>query len=115
VTVRSSLPAHAQWVGSVSPSTENVTYNELTNTIEWKVPRIEAGAGVTKPAKEVAFQVGIIPSTSQIGNPIEIISNYYLKGTDEFTTREVDLDYAYINTILHNDAYFGVDEGQVAP
>ncbi|MFZ3015544.1 MAG: hypothetical protein WA101_00890, partial [Minisyncoccia bacterium] len=64
--ITSSLPPWVRFVGPISPSTEDLTYNPSTKEIVWNVGGIPRGTGITETGREVSFQVGFTPSLSQV-------------------------------------------------
>ncbi|MDP2934234.1 MAG: hypothetical protein Q8N59_00465 [bacterium] len=88
VIIRSTLPQGVYWsdvyINKVSNS--NVYYNERTNDIVWQFDeKIPAGVGFLLPAYELVFQIGIRPSTNQIGTAPILINEAYLEAKDSFT------------------------------
>lgn len=83
--VVSSLPPHTRWLGKVSPSTEDVRYNEASGQVVWNIGNVApyTGSGGTK--REVAFQVALTPSASQIGQILSLIGDSVFTGNDDFT------------------------------
>lgn len=87
--VRGVIPPYVKWYGAVSPSTEKVSYDPTTNEIIWLPGSIPAGTGITKPPREVAFQIVILPSLSQVSFTPVLISGMQLTATDSFTNTEI--------------------------
>jgi hypothetical protein len=85
VVVKAALPSYVKWLGSVSPADENIVYNPLGGEIIWTVGDIPAGSGILTKAREVAFQVALTPSISQIGQHPILISDSSISGSDVFT------------------------------
>lgn len=89
------LPPYVRWVGVYSPASEDVTFNQLESTVTWKLHDIAPGVGLngTQP-RQAAIEVGMTPSTSQIGQEPDILQKIVLKGTDDVTglslTKAVD-------------------------
>lgn len=83
--VTAILPEYVDWEGQVTPDFEDITYNKVTGEVTWKVGRLEAGAGIEKAPRQVAFQVAITPSLSQVGSSPEIVRTSTFTGVDAFT------------------------------
>lgn len=113
--VRAVLPVYMKWYGSVSPSKENVTYNRNTNEIVWSTGEIPAGTGIGKPPREVAFQVVLLPSISQVKTAPALITNTTFSGTDVFTGVPVKQMKSDVTTKLSTDPRAGESTDQVVP
>ena len=72
--------------------------------MEWKVGRVLAGTGFLRPALEVAFQVGFIPSQNQIGSSPIIINETEVSGRDTFTNQVLISRDPQITTELPDDS-----------
>lgn len=83
--VKASLPPYVSWAGMIDPASENLSYNSSTGEVIWNVGTIEAGAGVLKPAKKVAFKIVLLPSLNQEGEMPVLVNPATLEGEDEFT------------------------------
>lgn len=83
--VRATLPSYVRWMGVVEPSSESIAYREVGSVIVWDVGTLKAGVGVNTPPREVAFQVALVPSVSQISREIDVVGVLELYGEDRFT------------------------------
>ena len=113
--VRGILPPYVKWAGSVSPSKENITYNRSTNEIIWSPGDIPAGTGVGKPPREVAFQVVLTPSLSQVKLTANLLTNIRFRAVDSFTNAEFTDLKSDISTRLSNDPKAPEASGLVVP
>ncbi|MEK7585527.1 MAG: hypothetical protein AAB455_03395 [Patescibacteria group bacterium] len=105
-TVRATLPTYMRWVGAVSPTSEDVTFNEATGEVLWDLGVVEAGRGLTTAPREAAFQVALRPSASQIGQAPVILTGSELSGVDAFTGERLNYSRRALDTRLLNDAGF---------
>ncbi len=103
VTVKATLPSYVRWLGQVSPSSESVTYNSLGGEIIWNVGDVSSRSGVISPAREVAFQVGFVPSISQVGERPMLISDATVSGVDAFTDEVLNFVRRAQNIEITND------------
>ncbi len=85
VEVKASLPAYAIWKGVIIPSSESVIYDPARSEIKWRPGTVNAGVGITQPAREVMFQIGIIPSPDQINSSPVLLFDISASGRDDFT------------------------------
>ncbi|MEX0931710.1 MAG: hypothetical protein WDZ88_03085 [Candidatus Paceibacterota bacterium] len=111
--VTASLPFYARWVGQVSPPNERVTYNQVGSQIVWDVGDVSAGSGILSTPREVAFQVAILPSLSQVGVAPNVIGGTQLRGFDTFTETTITADADAITTQLSSDPVYGFSSGRV--
>ncbi len=111
--VSASLPFYARWVGQVSPPNERVTYNQVGGQIVWDVGSIPAGSGLLSTPREVAFQVAILPSLSQLGTEPNIIGATTLTGFDVFTETSLQATAREVTTRLTSDPLYGFSKGEV--
>ncbi len=108
-----TLPTYMTWIGQVSPASEKVDYDQNSRQVVWSLGNIPAGAGIFSPAREVAFQVAIRPSVTQIGSAPSLLNNINLSARDNFTTSNLSQSVDSVSTSLSNDPYFQADNDRV--
>ncbi len=111
--VRGTLPPYVSWVGRIDPAGQNVSFDEKTGEVSWRPGDIPAGAGFSRPAVEVAFQVALTPSISHIGKELELVQNIRVSGTDRFTEAEIVKTRPSLTTNLSSDPSFNSSQAQV--
>ena len=100
-SVTATLPPYVRWVGIYSPSTENVTFNQLNSTLTWHIGTIAPHAGLDAVApRQAAIAIGFTPSTSQIGQQPALLRNIVLKGTDASSSTEISKSVEDVSTNL---------------
>lgn len=104
--VRATLPSYVNWIGKVSPDGESVTYNESTREIVWTAGEIKSGTGLSTRPKEVAFQVKLTPSLSQINKTPMLLSETAISGFDQFTKNDIKVVRPGLTTLLSTDSNF---------
>jgi len=92
---------------------ERFYYNPETREVVWEMPKLEANTGIILPAKEVVFQISIIPGEDDIGGVMEIMSEVKATSYDEFTRNIVNTLDSGLTTELPDDYSIGVEEGIV--
>jgi len=107
--VTATLPPYIKWLGAVSPDRENVDYNEGTGVLVWNIGNIVAGAGTVSAAREVSFQISLLPSVDQIGKSPGLTGEAVLSARDTFTLTDVLDSFPALNTRLSSDPYFRVE------
>lgn len=108
------LPPYVDWVGTVSPASENVVYDETTRTIRWSVGQVAAGAGTTGKSRAVSFQVRFNPSTSQVGTTPKLVLDTAVTAKDTYTGEAVSITRGAVTTRLDGDPSFPLGGGVVA-
>jgi len=83
--ITASIPAYMTWTGNISPADANISYDPNGGIITWQAGDIPKNADVGSGAKQVAFQISLQPSISQIGDAPEILSISKITGIDVFT------------------------------
>jgi hypothetical protein len=99
-----------QWLGALNPTNANITWNSSQNEVVWHVGDISSKA---KSPAQVAFQVGVVPSTSQIGSIPVVISDITISATDNFTGNALNIPYTTLTTNLSTDPRFQNQSGVV--
>ena len=113
VKVRAILPSYVRWMNKISPSGENISFNETTGEIVWNAGNIGAGTGILNPAKEVSFQISFLPSLGQIGSTPVLVSDVSIEGRDNFTGNAVSEKKLDLDIRLTNDPMFDYTKGTV--
>jgi len=103
VAVTAALPTGVRWVGKTVPSSENITYDDRTNQLTWNAGNVVAGAGITSPIREIAFQVGVTPQPSQAGTAPTLLNASTLTAHDTFTNQDITSSNLAIDTQLRWD------------
>ncbi len=102
-SVKATLPSYVRFLNRVSPISEDLTYNETSGIIEWDVGTVPSGTGFDTAPKEVAFQISMIPSLSQVGRIPILINPQTIKGIDRFTDTTISVEKKGIDTRLSTD------------
>ncbi|MFQ5661937.1 MAG: hypothetical protein ACE5F2_01660 [Candidatus Paceibacteria bacterium] len=112
--VVASLPSYVRWAGNVSPSSESVTFNPLGGQITWDAGSIKPKSEVSSSGqKEVAFQIGFLPSISQVGSSPILVSGQMITGFDRFAGAELSATKKALTTKLTTDSSFPSGGGDV--
>ncbi len=111
--IKAFLPSYVKWLGVVSPSSENISYNSLNGEIDWDLGDLPPKTGVSGKTKEVAFQISLLPSLSHVGKTPAIVSDIVLSGTDNFTGAEIRDQKGSLTTSLSTDPNADKNSGQV--
>ncbi|MCC7160699.1 hypothetical protein IT399_03200 [Candidatus Nomurabacteria bacterium] len=109
VKINSTLPPWVNFVGTILPASEALTYNSSTKEIVWNADRIPRGTGITGAPRSVSFQVSISPSLSQVGTSPVLINEAILTGHDDFANVDVKVKKTSLDIRLYNDPSFPYD------
>jgi len=115
VVVEASLPPYIRWKENIYPKNENISYNEATGKVTWRISRLAAatGLGLSLPVKQVAFQVGFMPSLSQVGEVVTIVKEALAIGKDSFTEKNISVSVVELKSDMPNDSAVGYENGRV--
>jgi hypothetical protein len=108
--VRATLPTYVEWAGVSTPASERITYNERTREVSWDIGSVPPGTGTGLPAKQVAFQIILTPSLSQLGSTVPLTSAATLSGIDTFTRTTITDTERALDTRLSTDPTFRVGD-----
>lgn len=101
--VESSLPTGVSYTGKISPENSDFEYNERTNSIIWDLGDLPAGTGIINSPKEIAFQIKVRPSISQLGKSLDILNQSVFSATDAFTGIDLKMTVNKKTNILSED------------
>ena len=104
--VHATLPSWVDFVGPISPPSEDLTYDPASKQITWNIGGIPIGTGITAPDREVSFQVTLNSSLSQVGTSPVVINDAVLTGHDDFANVDITVNKNSLNTQLYNDSAF---------
>ncbi len=102
----STLPVYMDWVGTVSPSSEDLEYDSTTRIITWNAGAIPQGAGLSGNPKKVSFQVRFTPSAVQVGSTPKLMLDTKVSAEDTFTGAKLTTNRGSLSTLLLNDGDF---------
>ncbi len=114
VKISAVLPSYVKWLGAVSPSDEQITYNPVGGQVIWEAGDLKAGTGFSESPKEVSFQVAIVPGLSQVGISPELVSSATVTGEDKSAGVSLGVNgRASLTTDLPTDVSFRAGQGVV--
>ncbi len=81
------LQPGVKWLGGVknTTGTSTMAYNDRTGEIDWNIGTMVATKGVISAPAEVSFLVEVVPSVTQMGQPITLSGDMKLSAMDNFT------------------------------
>lgn len=112
--VVAALPSYVRWIGQFSPSNESITFNPVGGQIIWDAGSISPKSDVASSGqKEIAFQIGFLPSISQIGSAPTLVGEQTITGFDRFTETNISSVKRVLTTRLSTDPSFPVSGANV--
>ena len=115
LTVRAALPPYMNWKNTLRPEDSEVSFDESSGEIQWKVGLLRAGTGFLRPAREIAFQVGLVPGANQIGSSPELAGPVLAQGRDLFTNVVLRAEAPALTLELEDDGQVENDQRVVVP
>lgn len=91
VVVSAFLPTGVSWKDFIVPKDENITFNQRTNEIIWKIDKLESGTGILSGQRSVKFKIGLTPEINQVRESVSLLYKTKLTGKDDFTGNVVDV------------------------
>jgi hypothetical protein len=103
VKVRAILPDWMRLTGEITPKDAKFSFDSASKEILWDLGDISAGSGVSSIAPTVAFQVAFTPTSSQRGQPPNIIGEAKITADDTWTESIIEKIASAVNTTLPDD------------
>jgi hypothetical protein len=88
-------------------------YDARTNSVTWKVEKIQANRGLFDDPAEAVFQIEAVPNITQVGRTMPILGLSALSGIDGFTDSIVSDTDTALTTTLTDDKTIGRNDGIV--
>lgn len=107
VIIESYLPPYITWPGNFSPLGANIKYDKNSGKISWTLGRLAANTGTLYPVKELAFQIGLTPSSLHLGERVELVKPLVIRGKDTFTGQLLEAQVPAVTTNLPDDPNIG--------
>ena len=107
-----TLPIYTNWVGFVAGTKENISYNDVSREVTWKIGSVSPNTGIDTN-REVSFIVTFKPSLSQVGLAPTLIKNIVLSGQDSFSGSAVGATKSGLNISSISGVAAGAGNGQV--
>jgi hypothetical protein len=112
-SVSTVLPPFVQFVSAIQG--EGVTYDAPSRTVRWPVGTLKAGVGYTLPTRQAAFQVTLVPSSSQVGQIPPLTGPISFTAQDRFAQVNVSAQADAPTTKLTGESGFTSGMEIVAP
>lgn len=89
-----------------SAGAENFSYDDSSNSVTWDMGTLSSGSGFSTNGREMAFQVALTPSLSQLGTAPILVSGIVFTGIDSSTGSKVSATAPPLTTRLPHDPAF---------
>ncbi len=110
IEISTKLSDGVSFTGKVKSNiTSSPKYDEVSNTVTWKIDKLFATTGITGDAAEAIFQIAANPSQFNAGNYMNLIGDTSIKAYDEFTGVTLTGTNSAVTTRLPDD--MSVSEG----
>jgi len=113
VVVEGYLPPYVSWLGKFDPLGADIKYDQNSGKITWTIGKLSANIGILYPVKRLIFKIGFLPSSSQVGNMVDLLGDAVISGADTFTGASLQGTARAIRSDLPDDPSIGYDGGKV--
>ncbi|MFA5029264.1 MAG: hypothetical protein WC518_00755 [Patescibacteria group bacterium] len=106
LTISAQLPTNVSWTNRFSAANGSaIIYDPANKKINWNIDKVYAPSNFL-PSVGAAFEIEIIPTEEQIGQPASLLENISLAASDDFTSELIDIVTPYsITTALSRDEF----------
>lgn len=111
--VRGEMPPNVKWTGFTDPTIENVTFDSNTRQIVWNVGDLRSGTGLNSEPRQVAFQISVEPSLSQVGDAIILLGPSYFSADDRYTGKQIQFNVPSVTSRFVTDPMYREGEDKV--
>lgn len=107
--VTAKLPESVSWKGVISPSSEKIAYNPDDRSVSWNVGNVSAGSGYSSSARSVSFQIGLVPSLSEVLTTPDLVTDINFSGTDTYAGSRINMPAATVSAQTADPDYKSTD------
>ncbi len=100
VRIKSVLPDNAEFLGDVSPASEQdkFIFDSQSRELLWKAGDVAAQTGFNNKNKFIAFQLAITPEGGQKDTFPVLLQNTKLFGRDKWTEQDIEINVGNLDT-----------------
>jgi len=104
IKITATVPAGVEFTNNYNVSAgHQIIYHQDTKKIEWTISSLEAFAGRTSSSPEVSIELGITPTTAQIGTSPVLLTDIKATATDSETKALISTTGKSISTAIFPD------------
>ena len=112
VKLTADFPASISWVRQLEPNSDNLSFNEQSNSLDWLLGVVRAGTGYDGQAPSQAeFIIKTTPSDNQAGQELLLMNNIKVSGLDTFTKQPIQFNLERVTS----RSIQNLTNGEVAP
>lgn len=113
--VSAVLPDYVTWNNVTVGQGEKVTYNPDSRVVTWDLSYMKAQSGGKISLRQVSFQIGFIPSQSQVESAPMLVGVANFTANDTFTGTAISGQSPALTTELPTDPLYVYEDSQVKP
>ena len=98
VEVVATMPSNVEFLGTISPESEQDNLTLSGNQLKWKINQVAAGTGIMEKRKIIAFQIKITPFGLDKGKYMKIFGDVSIKGMDSWTDNDLRSNVSDLKT-----------------
>jgi hypothetical protein len=114
VVATAKLPDGISYTGVVMPQAEQVRFDPDSRMVTWMIGNMPKQTNLNN-FKTVSFQISARPSKSQIGNPLALLGQTIISGTDAVVNAPINSSRPSLSTRLDTDPAYSTDAEKVLP
>ncbi len=104
--VTATLPLGVKWLNVISPTTEDLSYDESTGIVTWNTGALGTNIAASGSRKQASFQVSFEPNSNMVGSAPTLINDATFTGTDSYTGANLMSKQTYLTTSFSTDPAF---------
>ena len=101
VTVSTILPSHVIWEEDTQADIGTLSYNTVTRMVTWSIDSLPSS--ITQA--EASFELGVSPTTSDVGSFVKLTNEMSLSATDMRTESSITSTSTFLSTDLSSDDF----------
>ncbi len=84
------LPSGINWKNSFHRTSGDVSFNNRTNELEWRMNQLKSKVGYENQVEELTFQIGIVPQKDKLDKEeLTLVNSVNFSGFEEFIDKEI--------------------------
>ncbi len=111
--VTATLPDYVTWTGVVMGAGEKMNYNPDSREVVWDIGGMNAQSNGKEALRQVSFQIGFVPSQSQVQTAPVLVNIANFSARDTFTDTSISGATSALTTELPTDPLYVYEDSQV--
>lgn len=84
VVITMPIASRTEWLGA-NATVGTFQYDQFNRQVVWRIPRLEPGTGINKPAPELYAKIGYTPTLAEVGKAIPLTESLSMVAQDDFS------------------------------